>query len=100
MVHAGPRHVWLNEVGRLRYIQGVPTILQADGFRFFFYSSDRPEPAHVHVERGNGTAKVWVEPVRLQSSRGFSNREVGEILKRVENNKELILRSWNEFFND
>lgn len=75
-------------------------MLRADGFRFFFDSSDRPEPVHVHVERGAAIAKVWMEPVRLQNSRGFSSTEIGEIIKHIESNKELIVESWNEFFND
>jgi hypothetical protein len=40
----------------------LPTILIINGFRFFFYSSDRYEPAHVHVEKGEGIGKIWLEP--------------------------------------
>jgi hypothetical protein len=28
----------------------MPTLLQTEGFRFFFYSNKRREPSHVHVE--------------------------------------------------
>ena len=28
----------------------MPTVLRIDGYRFFFYSSDRPEPVHIHIE--------------------------------------------------
>jgi hypothetical protein len=34
-------------------------------YRFFFYSGDKDEPSHVHVERDDKIAKVWLEPVRL-----------------------------------
>lgn len=29
----------------------MPTILRLLGFRFFFYSNEGTEPAHVHVEK-------------------------------------------------
>jgi hypothetical protein len=67
----------------------MPTVLRVDGFRFFFYSSDRSEPVHVHVEKGKAVAKVWVEPVPLERSRGFSSHEINTIVVQ-----------WNEFFND
>lgn len=78
----------------------MPTIFRIDGFRFHFYSSDRPEPIHVHVEKGIATAKIWMNPIRLQDCHGFSNAEINRIIKHVELNSELIVRSWNEFFND
>ena len=31
----------------------------------FFYSSDRAEPPHVHVERSGRTVKLWLAPLRL-----------------------------------
>lgn len=49
----------------------MPTILRVGPFRFFFYSSDRAEAAHVHVESGTGVAKFWLNPVRLAGSRGM-----------------------------
>jgi Domain of unknown function (DUF4160) len=40
----------------------MPTILRTNGFRFFFYSNENDEPAHVHVEKGNAEGKTWLEP--------------------------------------
>jgi hypothetical protein len=31
----------------------VPTVLRVSGFRFFFYSMEGDEPAHIHVEQGD-----------------------------------------------
>ena len=76
----------------------MPTVLRVDGYRFFFYSGDSGEPVHVHVERAGGTAKVWVDPVRLERSRGFSTSEITVILGLVGENRALIVRQWNEFF--
>lgn len=69
-------------------------------YRFFFYSGDGGEPPHIHIERELMKAKFWLDPVRLQSSGGFSRSEINRIERLVEENKELLLRSWNEFFTD
>ena len=37
--------------------QGMPTVLWKGPYRFFFYSGDRNEPAHIHVEHENRVAK-------------------------------------------
>ena len=77
----------------------MPTILRNGPYRFFFYAGDRDEPPHVHVERDKNMAKFWLDPVRLQSSGGFSRTELNRIQKLVDENREDLLRSWNEYFN-
>ena len=78
----------------------MPTLLRIGPYRFFVYAGDRDEPPHTHVERDNDKAKFWLDPVRLQNSRGFSRPEANRIQKLVEENQELLLRSWNEYFYD
>lgn len=78
----------------------MPTVLQIGPYRFFFYASDGNEPPHVHVERDDDAAKYWLDPVRLQSSGGFSRAEVQRIQRLVERNQERLLRSWDDFFNN
>jgi hypothetical protein len=41
----------------------MPTVATIDGFRFFFYSEDRTEPPHIHVEKSNYETKFWLDPV-------------------------------------
>jgi len=41
----------------------MPTVLRENGYGFHFYASDGGEPAHVHVSKNDGTAKVWLEPI-------------------------------------
>jgi hypothetical protein len=77
----------------------MPTILLTGPYRFFFYAGDRNEPPHIHIERDEKLAKFWLEPVRLQESGGFSTAEVNRIGRLIENNSELLLRSWDEYFN-
>jgi len=77
-----------------------PTVLLSGPYRIFFYSGDRGEPPHVHVERDENNAKFWLEPVRLQRSGGFSRKEITRIQKLVEENQERFLDKWYDYFSD
>ena len=76
----------------------MPTVLRHGPYRFFFYSSDRDEPPHIHVERDDNVAKFWLDPVRLQSSGGFSRVGIGQIESLVTENQQTLLEAWNEYF--
>jgi hypothetical protein len=76
----------------------MPTILRAGPYRFFFYAGDRNEPPHIHVEREDKNAKFWLQPVRLQVARGFGRSEILQIQRLVEENREILLRGWNDYF--
>ena len=76
----------------------MPTIFRDGPFRFFFYSGDRDEPMHVHIERDDKIAKVWLEPLRLCSSGGFKRSEISTILKIIEQNREIMMEAWNDYF--
>jgi hypothetical protein len=51
----------------------VPTVLRIDGYRFYFYSHEPNEPPHVHVDRAEYTAKIWLEEVAGTSAFGRSS---------------------------
>jgi hypothetical protein len=76
----------------------LPTVLKSGPYRLFFYSGDRDEPIHIHVERDLMVAKFWVEPVRLQENDGFSRSELIKIQKIVERNSKKIIEAWDEYF--
>jgi len=42
----------------------VPTLLNKNGFKFFFYASEH-EPKHIHVMKGEGFAKVELESLKV-----------------------------------
>jgi len=80
----------------------MPTILRYKGYRFFFYSNegDPSEPLHIHVRKGENIAKFWLEPsVSVAGSYGMNSSELHKLSKVVEDNVELIKRSWDEYFN-
>ncbi len=76
----------------------MPTILVVGPYRFFFYSSDAAEPVHIHVQSGNSSAKFWLNPARLQSSKGFNERQIRQMLKLVEKHSPFFERKWHEYF--
>lgn len=67
-------------------------------FRFFFYSSDAAERVHIHVEAGSGTAKFWLDPVRLAGSRGLARHELSRLQQVVVDHRASFVRAWYAHF--
>ena len=61
----------------------MPTVHHEGPYRVFFYSADRVEPPHVHIERDANRAKFWLTPVRLARSGGFGAAELLRLEKLV-----------------
>lgn len=78
----------------------MPTILDIGPYKLFFYSSEGSEPPHVHLRRERATAKFYLNPVRLARSRRFSDHELRELDKIVEEHQEKILEAWHEHFDN
>jgi Domain of unknown function (DUF4160) len=76
----------------------VPTVLQAEGFRFFFYSNEGTEPPHIHVERGDGFAKFWLEPVSLAASKDLKSAELKRARLLVIEHRFVFAEKWREYF--
>ena len=75
----------------------MPT-LRIHGYLFRFYSSDRFEPPHVHVIRGENEAKIWLSGVAVESNHGYNGPELNRIVKLTESNRSRLLDAWNEYF--
>ena len=78
----------------------MPTVLRIGAYRFFFYSSDRDEPIHIHIENEDNIAKVWLDPIRLQNSGGFKRSEINRILLIINEHEFELLEAWNDYFSD
>lgn len=76
----------------------MPTVLTLLGFRFFFYSLEGQEPPHIHIERGQSTAKFWLEPVQLAGSRGFRAHELNRLRALVIQHRAAFQEAWDEHF--
>lgn len=76
----------------------MPTVFIIFGYRFSFFSNDH-EPIHIHIYKGDAEAKYNVVPeVELVDNYGFKNSELKLIESIVEENKEIIIARWTEFF--
>jgi hypothetical protein len=77
----------------------VPTVLQVGPYSFIFFSSNRGEPAHIHVKRDLQIAKFWLRPVRLDKNRGFKDHEINKIGLIIEDHEDTLLEAWDDYFN-
>jgi hypothetical protein len=77
----------------------MPTVLRIGPYRFYFFSNEGSEPRHIHVKSGNAEAKFWLEPIELLAwQSGFNDRQLSQIEKHIEENLDLLLDAWDEFF--
>jgi hypothetical protein len=76
----------------------MPTVLREGGCRFYFYSNEPGEPAHVHVDKGTGSAKIWLRPVSVARNIGLAPRELAGIVRMVASHQAKLLEAWNGFF--
>jgi Domain of unknown function (DUF4160) len=76
----------------------VPVVLSIEGFRFFFFSNEASEPPHIHVERGEGYAKFWLDPVELAETKYLKNQELKRARMLVIEHRESFLGKWHEYF--
>ncbi len=76
----------------------MPTISIIDGYRFHFYASDRSEPVHIHVSKGSGYAKIWLDPLEPHYFYNFKNQDQRKILLITQENSELFKTKWHEYF--
>jgi len=76
----------------------MPTLRRVGRFRFFFFSNESQEPAHVHVKAAEDEAKFWLDPVQLAVNYGFNGKELNRIQYLVEKYQDEFLEAWNEHF--
>ncbi|MBI4645313.1 MAG: DUF4160 domain-containing protein [Bacteroidia bacterium] len=77
----------------------MPVVYNEKGFIFRFFSSDKNEPVHIHIYKGDGYAKIWLEPeINWAFSYGFKKKQRRDIFKIVTINKKLFINKWHEYF--
>lgn len=67
--------------------------------RFFFYSREH-EPMHVHVKKADGRAKfdITQEKIVLVKNEGLKIKDIKAAEMVLEENRELAIEKWNEYF--
>lgn len=76
----------------------MPTVVLVGPYSFIFFSSDRGEPAHIHVKRDRQIAKFWLDPISVEKNRGFQEYELNQIARLVEENQTVLLDAWRDYF--
>ena len=76
----------------------MPTVLRQGPYRFFWYSHEPNEPAHVHIDRDKCSAKFWLESVGLARNIGFSGHELRRIGIIIRDNRTFLLEAWHGYF--
>ncbi len=75
----------------------MPTVLRIGAFRFHFYSDEGNEPAHIHVENGDGECKFWLDPVVLARSVNISPTDIRKIERMVFEHRHFLMEKYHEF---
>jgi hypothetical protein len=78
-------------------VQSYP-ILYDGPYSFIFFSSDKGEPAHIHVKRERQIAKFWLVSISLAKNRGFPEHGLGKIDRLVAKHQEKLWEAWHEYF--
>jgi len=75
----------------------MPTVLRIGSFRFHFYSDERNEPPHIHIETPDGECKFWLDPIRLARNKNVSPKVIRDIEKLVFEYQKFLKERYCEF---
>ena len=77
----------------------MPELFRFFGYSFFFYSREH-EPTHVHVEGNDGYAKYVLaeDTFVLKETHGIKASDRKKIELTIEENKDIIISRWKEYF--
>jgi hypothetical protein len=73
----------------------MPTVLRKDGFEVQIYFNDHP-PAHVHVFKGGGEAKINLDPVTVVQVWNLNRQEARKAKRLVTENRQSLLKHWEK----
>lgn len=74
----------------------MPTLLIHEGFKFFFYANEHL-PLHIHVEKGNGYARIELSTLNVTENY-FKASELKKVLALVKIHRDFFVEKWYEFF--
>lgn len=77
----------------------MPKVLAQKGFKFYFFSDEGSEPAHVHIKKGEGRGKWWLEPeLEEEYAYGFTLQERRQIKRLIFDHQAYLKEPWDEYF--
>ena len=81
----------------------MPTILRFRGLRVVIYVNDH-RPPHVHIVGPGREARIALGDERehpwLMTNEGLSRRQVEAALRKVSENRDLLIQRWREIHGD
>ena len=77
----------------------MPTILFLFGLRFFFYSEEHL-PIHIHVQSGDGRAKIDVITGEILDNKGVKPKDPKRAVETVQLYQDEIIKAWREYFDE
>ena len=77
----------------------MPTIMYLFGLRFYFYSEEHL-PIHVHVQNGDGKAKINVDTLEVMENKGVKPADLKKAIEAVKTYQTDIKEAWYEYFDE
>jgi len=76
----------------------MPTVHQEGPYSFVFFSSDKGEPPHIHVQRDRKLVKYWLSPISFAKNRGFPEHELTRIERLIVKHESMFMEAWHDYF--
>ena len=76
----------------------MPTILVEDGYRFFLWSNEGTERAHVHVEKAEAAGKWWLDDLSMEYQDGYNRAQLRRIRELLKDHQQELQDAWDEHF--
>lgn len=71
----------------------MPTIINKEGVRISIFPGDHT-PAHVHVAKAEGKAKIEIESLLIIRSEAMSSKQMRQAVELVQENQALLFNEW------
>jgi hypothetical protein len=79
-------------------IRIMPTLLNLNGFKFFFYANEH-EPMHIHVSKGDEFAKIELVTLRVTRNT-LKPKDLKQALDTTENHQQAFMEAWRDYFDN
>jgi len=73
----------------------MPTVLRDGPYRMYFFSNENREPPHIHVQRDECVAKIWLGRIAVAANYGFAAHELNAILRMVREHEQVLVEAWH-----
>ncbi len=74
----------------------MPTLLNINGFKFFFYANEH-EPKHIHVMKNDDFAKIELESLKVVQNY-LKPKDLKFAIEVIKEHRKTFERRWDEWF--